>query len=265
MTIIITATTHDYVLLASDRRLTAQDKNGMVSVVDDDTCKLVALCDSTVIGYTGRGSILGVPTHEWTARVLAEANCCEMPEAVLRLQASATHTFRHFPKTAARHAFLFAGWTMQQHQSEIQPYVCVVSNFLSSDGSYLDIPNAEFRHVLQLLPFGEDVRIGSVGAALPSERTKALVRGMRRLVAREIGPTEALRLLVAEIAHLSKCDPNGSVGEKVLACCIPKKSVSLVRPGKLAYLAKQPDLTSATFAYFDGEYAPALQYGPTAT
>lgn len=76
MTQIIAALTPDYVLVASDRRLTLANGPRRGEVLDDDTCKLVLLCGVWGIAYTGFARLQGTPTHEWIALTLAKANCC---------------------------------------------------------------------------------------------------------------------------------------------------------------------------------------------
>ena len=53
MTQIISVITKDYVLLASDRRLTIGEGPRQGQLVDDDTCKLISLCNTCGIGYSG--------------------------------------------------------------------------------------------------------------------------------------------------------------------------------------------------------------------
>jgi hypothetical protein len=265
MTAIVAVATHDYVLLAADRRLTRVEKGKKPKIDNEEACKLVALCDTTVIAYTGRASILGTPTHEWVARGLAAANCCEMPHAVRLLKKACNKTFKHFPVDAARQLFVLAGWTKLPTDNDIRPYACAVSNMLAPDGSYLASPNPKFDYVLKLMPPKEQVWITSAGVKLEATRAAALERGILRLISREIGPQDAVRLIVNEIRHISGRDPNNSVGTKVLACCIPRSAVSLNRPGGVHYQARRANSETASFMYFDGhDYSPAVQYGPTA-
>jgi len=71
MTQIIAAITQDYVLLVVDRKLTFLEGHKRGQCKDDDTCKLVSLCNMSGIGYTGLAEIDGIPTHEWIATTLA--------------------------------------------------------------------------------------------------------------------------------------------------------------------------------------------------
>ena len=53
MTQILAALTQDYVLVASDRRLTIASGPRKGQIEDDNTCKLVSLCGVWGIAYTG--------------------------------------------------------------------------------------------------------------------------------------------------------------------------------------------------------------------
>ena len=73
MTQIIGVIAQEFVFLAADRQLTIVEgpKKGQIDERED--CKLVSLCHTTGIGYTGPASLEGKPTHEWIAVTLASA------------------------------------------------------------------------------------------------------------------------------------------------------------------------------------------------
>jgi hypothetical protein len=75
MTQVLSVITRDYALLASDRRLTIADGPRRGEVVDDDTCKLVNLCNTCGIGYSGLAKFQGSRTDEWIAKTFASENC----------------------------------------------------------------------------------------------------------------------------------------------------------------------------------------------
>lgn len=78
MTQIILALKHQYILMASDRRLTSLDeKKGIGKVLTDDECKPVALCDHSAISYTGLARLDGKPTHIWIASILKKYSCAD--------------------------------------------------------------------------------------------------------------------------------------------------------------------------------------------
>ena len=56
MTEIIGLVTQEYALMASDRRLTLGEGPKQGELVDDDTCKLVNLCNVCAIAYTDIGA-----------------------------------------------------------------------------------------------------------------------------------------------------------------------------------------------------------------
>ena len=69
MTQIIVALTSDYVLLASDRKLTNCGPDGKPTGVPNkaNECKLVHVSNLFGVGYTGHAELEGMPTHEWIA------------------------------------------------------------------------------------------------------------------------------------------------------------------------------------------------------
>lgn len=75
MTQILTAMTNEYVLLATDRRLTYASGPKKGELFDDDECKLVNFCNYAGVAYSGLARIAGKPTYEWIGSVLADANC----------------------------------------------------------------------------------------------------------------------------------------------------------------------------------------------
>jgi hypothetical protein len=131
MTQIIAAITHDYVLLASDRRLTIGEGPKTGESVDEDTCKLVCLCGAAGIGYTGLARIEGIPTHEWIAKNLAEGSCCDPANAeriTLERATSAFSKIRRWPQS-----FLMAGWAPFEKLSGLRPHLGLITNMI--DGS----------------------------------------------------------------------------------------------------------------------------------
>src|SRR5713101_7037041 len=111
MTQIIAAITQEYVLLASDRRLSYGDGPRKGEVYDDDTCKLVSLCGTTGIAYSGVGQMKGrVPTHEWIAKTLADVGCYDARCAEQTLVTQAVSGLSTTPAELKRHTFLLAGW-----------------------------------------------------------------------------------------------------------------------------------------------------------
>jgi hypothetical protein len=264
MTQIIAALTQEYVLLASDRRLTYGEGPKKGQIYDDDTCKLVSLCGTTGIAYSGVGEMKGrVPTHEWIAKTLAEAGCRDAQTAERTLFDRAPSGLSATPRELRRHIFLFAGWAHFEAPPVLRPYFAAITNFLDASGQRVLEPLDSFnasRHTCQ-----QETHLCSVsGEALSKARADLLERNLRRLIDREIGPKEATRLLVEEVINTSKqCS---TVGFKVLAFCIPKKGAEqFFSKGTAVMLAAEPNTETTSFSYFEDGYVELQQFGPTLT
>src|SRR5882762_1861899 len=135
MTQIISAITQEYVLEASDRRLIYGDGPQRGECYDDDTCKLVNLCGTTGIAYSGIGVMKGgVPTHQWIAKTLANARCFEPACAERELIAHAPAALAATPRELRRHTFLFSGWAHFGEPPSLRPYTAMVTNMRDNAG-----------------------------------------------------------------------------------------------------------------------------------
>ena len=251
-------------MLASDRRLTAGMGSSKGQLIDDDTCKLVNLCNIWGIGYSGSAHLEHIPTHEWIAIKLAESNCGSSELAGKVLTDKANDALRRLPLELRRQVFIITGWNYFVNHSGMRPFVCIITNFL--DDSYRPMLTARDSLDCRVheLPKDEGMRLLVIGQPLRLERGERLERNLRRLVNREIGPREALRLLSDEIIHTAVLDNNATVGSKILGLCIPLKAVERqLQTGDSAMLAKSPDQESVTFTYFDSGYDELQQHGPT--
>jgi hypothetical protein len=264
VTQVIVAATHKYVLLASDRRLTFLSGTLKGQTADDDTCKLVSLCNICGIGYTGLAQIEGQPTHEWIAKTLAAEHCSDPAHASRTLQARASSAFSRVSFELRRHTFVIAGWACLQNLTGTRAHVCTISNMLDVFGRAVPSPLDHFNVFVGGLNDGDDVAVHQVGQTLPKDREQLLRRNLSKLIKREISAKAAMRLLVDEVVHSSTL--NSSVGKKVLGLCIPLRAVeSSIESGRSALLASLPCEDAASFCYFDPTYSELEQFGPTTT
>ncbi len=264
MTQVIAAVTQDYVLLVADRRLTyvGGQQNGQLR--DDDTCKLVSLCNTSGIGYTGLAQIEGAPTHEWIAKVLASEQCSDPGLASRILAERARTALLNLSPTIRRQTFTLAGWAQFLNLAGMRSYLGIVTNMADGSGRPLPEPSEEFAVLVGALRDAEDLRIQVAGQRLLSGRGPLLERNLRRLITREISPKAALRLLVDEVIHTA--DLYTTVGKKVLGLCIPRRAAqAAIESGKSVLLAAQPNEEAASFCYYDPTYSELQQYGPTLT
>lgn len=264
MTQIIGAITKDYVLLASDRRLSIGEGSRAGESVDEDTCKLVCLCGAAGIGYTGLARIEGTPTHEWIAKKLAEAGCCDPANADRIIAERATAAFsriRRWPQS-----FLMAGWAYFEKFTGLRPHLCLITNMLDSSQCRAREPLESFFSFRKALRDDEPSCCEVIGAPLRVDRIRQLRRNIDRLVERQTDPKATLRLLVDEIIHTSVVEKQATVGSKILGFCIPRQSAqAYFETGRSGMLAMQPNKVTAAFTYFEEGYSELQQYGPTFT
>lgn len=186
MTQIISAITKDYVLSVADRRLTIVGGPTSGKVGDDDTCKLVSLCNLCGIGYTGLARIENVPTHEWIAKALADERCFDPGTAAHVLASRATAAFSKVPREIRNHSFVLTGWSNFKDFNGLRPFIGLVSNMINDVGQILSTPADIFVATAKALRDSEDLCLHAVGQPLSLERGNGLERTLRRLVAESI-------------------------------------------------------------------------------
>jgi hypothetical protein len=215
VTQIVSVITKEYAWLVSDRRLTYGDGPKVGQVLSDDTCKLVSLCNICGIGYSGLANLGGSPTHEWIAKTLAAANCHDAGNASQIIGNSAPGALPQVLPELRRQIFIVAGWAQFDNPPGLRSHFCVVTNALDDAGRVLVLPHAQFSRRVRALRDDVPFLWYSI-QPLRTERAQALERNLRRLVARDIGPKEALRLLVDEILVAHQTEEPSTVGDKVL-------------------------------------------------
>jgi hypothetical protein len=259
VTQILAALTHEYVVVASDRKLTFSSGPRRGQTADDNTCKLVSLCGVWGIAYTGFSQLEGIPTHEWIAIRLAEKGCTNGSAAAEILSVVAPAAMKAAPFRQEL-TFLIAGWMISPDRRTLQPHFLLVSN-VSGIGAARP-PGLEFLIFQRVLGPKEAVAGQLIGHPLRPSRGKSLGRALRRMIKHGLGPKPAMEALVNEVINSSGA--TSSVGEKVLAFSISKKAAEhTLRSGQSMILAALPDKTNAAFCYFDSGYSELRQYGPT--
>lgn len=263
MTQILTAMTREHVLLASDRQLTFIEGDKKGQVAEDNACKLVSLWHLFGIGYAGAAQLERRATHEWIATTIAAAQAHNVDEATLTLAERAAGAVESYPLQLRRLTLVVAGWEHFDGSSGLSPHVCVISNAHDQSGRALAQPTKQFdRHILVLHP-DADNSVVAIGEPLDEPRRARLKRNLRRLYDREAGPAHAMRLLVDEIVNTHR-HGHGTVGSRVLAFCIPRKSVeNYLRTRSSAMVGILPVENCATFAYFESGYSKLRQHAPT--
>ena len=260
MTQILAALTQEYVLVVSDRQLTFVSGPRKGQILDDDTCKLVSLCGVWGVAYTGFAELEGVSTHEWIALRLAESNCRSPYVAAQVLASDGARALKAAP-FALELTFLVAGWR-QSSTEPLQPHFLLVTNMHDLERGRRVSPGEDLHSFERRLRPDELYASRVIGQPLPPGRGKHLDRFFRRLSKHRVGPKAAMHAFANEIANTS--NNRLGVGSKLLAFSIPREAARrTLRTGENMMLAKEPDLRSVAFCYFDPAYSQLRQHGPT--
>lgn len=261
MTQILGVVTHDYALLASDRRLSFVTGPRAGQVADDDACKLVCLCNAMGIAYTGVAVISGMPTHEWIAKRLAEHGCTSPTLAgeILKHCASV-----ELPRTgyAGEQTFLFAGWDSKADGDRLRPRLGLVTNKYESSGKERPRPTVEFVHFTNWLTDDRKWAAKLAGQDMSDAQVRQQRRLYNRLAAADISPRTVLEHMARAVSETAM--RNSTVGSRVLCMCIPRNGVEqALTTGRSMLLATRDSVETASFSYYDQEYNELKQYGPT--
>src|SRR4051812_18267002 len=119
MTLVIACITHDFVVLAADRRLTNSKTS---EVMDTTTNKIIVISGVGIMGFTGLGRINGEYVDRWVCEALADIPAEGDPLGAIR--DSATEAFKRMPRLPSvvkRHAFFVAGFARLRRDPEKTP------------------------------------------------------------------------------------------------------------------------------------------------
>ncbi|HSW64022.1 MAG TPA: hypothetical protein VLH56_12060 [Dissulfurispiraceae bacterium] len=261
MTQIIAAITHDFALMATDRRLTFLNGRDARKVADDDTCKLVNLCNISGIAYTGLARISGMPTHEWIAIRLAEHSCGSPAHAASILVESAT---REISTTFYRgqQTFVMAGWDLPPGEKHLRAHLRIISNIYNSKGERLPNPSKGYIQFVNWLSDNRKWAAKVAGYDLKDNQVRHLRRLFGRLADRKISSRTVLAALAQGVIDTASVAQG--VGSKVLCMCIPRGAAESAASGRGSQLlATADEVACASFSYFDPAYSELRQYGPT--
>lgn len=261
MTQILGVVTHDYALLASDRRLSFVGGPRAGQVADDNACKLVSLCNIMGIAYTGLAVISGMPTHEWIALRLAEHGCTSPTEAgeILKHYAAV-----EVPRTryTGEQTFLFAGWDWKVDEGRLRPRLGLVTNKHGSTGATRPQPSMDFCHFTNWLTDDRKWAAKLAGQDMSEAQVRHQRRLYNRLVATDISPRTVLEHMARAVSETAM--RNSTVGSRVLCMCLPRAGVEQsLTTGQSMLLAGHNSVDAASFTYYDQGYSELQQYGPS--
>jgi hypothetical protein len=231
MTMILTYLTKDYVVQASDRRLTYPSGQKK-----EQSNKALIYRNRFAFAYTGlaefpirvNGKLSLHSTIEWAADRLSEGKDLDDGVEQLRSQLSSlmnTNQVRKIPPERRRLAFVGAGFEEVEEAGQMvrKPRRIVISNFLENDGTMLSYPRDMFT-IDSYWP--EDDRYISLcisGQQLSDQRRIELTKILKLCVQHE-GPETVGHVLSSEIKAVSR-GGNDFVGEDVICTIVPQAFV----------------------------------------
>lgn len=249
MTLLLSLLTRDYVLQASDRRVTQGAK-----LRDDESVKAVLLNGHTAFAFTGiarlpasekaravRGVEAGYrDTSQWLAEVVS-CGATTLGEVLEDIQAEAAAAVSRvpYPLRDCALAFVGVGW----EGTPLEPVLYQVWNF--SDGKVakgFEIATGRFEG-------NEPPYADHSSRPLPRKIAKDHQRRLRDCAERGLGPSATARVLVETIREVARQDR--SVGRGIIQVCIPRRPVVELEAGREWLMsAHAPNDEHVTFQFF---------------
>jgi hypothetical protein len=219
VTLILTCLTNEFVVQASDRRVTPISGG---QAFEDEANKAIFYGDHFVWAYTGLAQLGLKNTDEWMFDLFPEADDLASaidamkalaPAAIqVAVRASSTSS-KHF-RTNGRLAFVGAGFA--DHGAGIVPLMCLVTNFHDPEGRPTSEASAAFTTIGTSLPADKTLNLIHTGAHVPSDVSSALAD--RLLAAVPQGAHAVSHQMSSCIREVAQTD--ASVGNNVMACVV---------------------------------------------
>jgi hypothetical protein len=235
MTMILTCLTKDFIIQASDRRISRIIDN-KVQWYDDHINKALVYKSQFVFAYTGQATIpvrkngktIDISTIDWAAEQLTKGK--NLDEAVNYLKYRATELMnanyvKKLPDYKRRVAFVGAGFEeIESGRKQIRrPLRIMIENCLDDDGSMLDVPRDEF--IVQPNPLNNSVAaLYIAGQQLESNIEKEFSRHLKLLAQHNVNPEQIGVLLTRKLQDTAKAMPKErkTVGENIMCICVPQ-------------------------------------------
>jgi hypothetical protein len=267
MTLLLSVITADFVVQASDRRVTRGTK-----VVDDDTVKSVLFNGHAAFAFTGlarlpaskaalahRGAEMDGgyrPTSQWIAEVVSlPAKLMEDVLDNIRVEAEAAFAAMGPAARKIPHGFVGVGW----QGTPLEPILYLVSNIVTTTVT------RQF-HISRAPLAGLPYRLHS-SLPLPPKIDKRMSRRMKETVDRKLGAGAVSRVLLETIREVADQNRRGTVGRGIIQVCIPKAPVvELVAEREYRITSGQPPHPEQiTFQFFPAGKDEGVAYSPYVT
>ncbi len=230
MTMILTCLTRNYVVQASDRRLSIVSKEKVQAVTDDHN-KAIIYGTYFVFAYTGTSKFGTDYTPDWAAQTLSKSKNLE--EAVFRLKDQANEVMNYFYSGLGDNrasekliGFVGAGFleTVENGKRLRKPIRIMVSNFIEENGRW--VPRKKFAVEAEGLQVGKRHKLFVSGRPLSQGSRASLNLNIERCLRnkRAQGPDTIARFLARAILRAAEEDE--AIGKNIMCTFVPRKFIN---------------------------------------
>jgi hypothetical protein len=258
MTLILSVITPNFVIQASDRRVTTIRDSQLVSV-DDDRNKAVFVADRLTFAMTGAADIDGDTIEFFAAQLARGLGQGQTFEATFAQTGTMCGQYlaQRPDGLSAFLAFVGVGWTALP-PAERAPLIMWTSNAMDAEGQWLARAERDFETHTAELPEGEPFRLLISGAGLEAQQAERLHLELVGLTAAGDQPAPVGDLLTNHVRQAAEKDL--SVGGGVMVNCIP---FACGRPdGSIMMVGGAPQPDVRTFTYFPVGQNDGIYLGP---
>jgi hypothetical protein len=250
VTLILACLSHQRIVVAADRRLTLPDG----SLYDDDANKAIFYEGRIALAYTGLARLDGADTADWLAARLAQHDTIEA--AMESVASEASQALTQATASDKRVAFLAFGWATLQAQPPPRPFACVATNFMSTQGTWLNHAQPTVTVRTWFLDQTASHYLVVAGQHLYKQEYVVLSRFLRKCVEHRASPGPFARLLGTQIQLIAGGSDAraSSVGRGLIIQSLTKDAVLIGEAMIVTPLA--PTGHSFVYVRHDGSLTP---------
>ena len=209
MTLIISCITRDFVVQASDRRVSMPGlRRG-----DDRANKAIFCCGQSAWAYTGLAQIGRERTDEWLVNHFRQHD--KLQDAMTDMAKRLDGAMSRLPdrREAKRLAVVGVGFA-RFRQVGHQPYLAWISDSLDPPHAWRPRPRTAFAAHIIYLPAGRAFDVATYGQRIPTEQHAVFRRSVQRVLEHRSGPVAVARLATELIQEVAT--GNHAVGKNIM-------------------------------------------------
>jgi hypothetical protein len=247
VTMIVSVLTPSHALQVSDRRVSLRNRDGAIAWKDDKWNKAIVFLNRVTFGYTGAAiaseSFRNERIDQWICKVLQP--CWTITEAFDSLASSASQLLA--PRSLRQELAMFgAGWS-EDSAGTFTPFLGVVSNYLTELGRHSGTVSRDF-HLSGYRLGDSNVFLYVGGQEMERERKYRLLRQLEKVVARQLDPWQAIRLIGTAIRESgAEAGDRSTISQDLMAVTVPKPTRGRERELFLMSGPPQPDVITSCF------------------